>query len=328
MLRRQCWLTALVGIVLALGPLAVGLQAAEGSFDRTLRVTGPVELEVTTGSGNIQVRTGDSASVHVHGIIKTSGNWGFGSTGAEEKVRRLEANPPIMQDGNFIRIGRIEDRELRRNVSVSYELSVPAHTQAKAEAGSGNVSLEGIDGPARAESGSGNVTAENIGNELSASSGSGDIHLNSIKGSVHGSTGSGTIRATSIAGAFLLSTGSGDVRLGEIAEGGGKVSTGSGNVEVTGVRGSLRVSAGSGNITAEGEPAGDWTLHSGSGEITLRLPAKASFDLDAHTDSGQIHFQRTITSQGTMAKGTLRGRVGSGGSRIEVRTGSGDIRIE
>ena len=42
---------------LALAP-QVAAQAAEGSFERTLKVTGPVELSVRTGSGRIRVIAG------------------------------------------------------------------------------------------------------------------------------------------------------------------------------------------------------------------------------------------------------------------------------
>lgn len=51
-----------VAVALAALFSAAGLSAcayaAEGSFERTLTVTGPVELTVTTGSGSITVRTG------------------------------------------------------------------------------------------------------------------------------------------------------------------------------------------------------------------------------------------------------------------------------
>ena len=65
--------------------------SAEGSFQRTLTVTGPVNLDVSTGSGRSQVRTGGSGQVQVVGHIKAS-DW-FGSPSAEEKVQRMEKNP-------------------------------------------------------------------------------------------------------------------------------------------------------------------------------------------------------------------------------------------
>ena len=85
------------------------LASPEGSFLRTLSVSGPVNLEITTGSGNIEVRTGTSNQVQVIGRI--SANWSlFGESGdVEERIKRIEANPPIQQSGNDIRIGHIDD---------------------------------------------------------------------------------------------------------------------------------------------------------------------------------------------------------------------------
>ncbi len=103
-------------------PALPATASAEGSFQRTLHVTGPVNLEVTTGSGSIHVRTGNTTQVQVTGRIKAT-TWFEGN--AEERVKRIEANPPIQQSGNDIRIGHIDDPELRHNISISYELTVP-----------------------------------------------------------------------------------------------------------------------------------------------------------------------------------------------------------
>jgi hypothetical protein len=48
------------------------IAAAEGSFQRTLQVTGPVNMDLTTGSGNVEVRTGSSSQVQVTGHIRAS----------------------------------------------------------------------------------------------------------------------------------------------------------------------------------------------------------------------------------------------------------------
>ena len=303
-------------------------RGAEGSFDRTLKVTGPVELDVTTGSGNIDVRTGDAATVRVHGVIRVNDRWGNSHEGAEKKVRYLEDNPPIQQNGNILRIGHIDDPELRRHVSISYELVVPVETRLHSETGSGDQTVAGVRGPAKVSTGSGNLKVSGIADETRVDTGSGDIELNSIKGGVFAETGSGNIRATGVAGAIRAHTGSGDVRFEQTSEDPVKADTGSGNVEVSGVRGSLQASTGSGNITAQGEPRGDWKLDTGSGNVTMHVPSSASFSLYAHTGSGSVNTSLPITVTGKVGGHELRGKVGTGGSLVDVGTGSGDIRIE
>jgi hypothetical protein len=324
--------TLLMALFLSAAGASLAGAREQGSFDRALHVTGPVDLEVSTGSGDITARSGSASTVHVHATIRANNGWFFGSSDAEGKIRQLEANPPIIQEGNYIRIGHIQDPELRRGISITYEIEAPEQTQLKASSGSGDVMADGFHGPVKATSGSGDVRISGIGDELSASTGSGDVRAGSVHGDVHISTGSGGIQATGISGGFYLSTGSGDIRLAETADGantaGGKVSTGSGSVQVSGVNGSLRIGTGSGDITAQGNPAGDWSLGTGSGTIVVRFPAQASFTVDAHTDSGQIITHRSINVQGTMPKGSLRGTVGKGGPLVKLRTGSGDIEID
>jgi len=298
--------------------------AAEGSFRRALQVSGPVHLELTTGSGNVEVRTGNSSQVQVTGRIRAS-EW-FGAN-VEEKIKRLEANPPIQQSGNDIRIGHIDDPELRHNISISYEVVVPVETDLRMQSGSGDQKVEGIRGPLEVSSGSGGLKISSISDRVHAETGSGDIDINRVKGNVHAKTGSGSIDASDIAGAFEANSGSGRITLQQTAPGSVRVDTGSGGMELHGVEGSLEAKAGSGTIQAEGSPTGAWTVHTGSGEVNLKLPSNAAFDLDAHTSSGSISIDQPHTVQGSIGRKEVRGRVGGGGVPVEVETGSGDIQI-
>src|SRR5258707_13330877 len=117
-------LAVVIGVV-ALATCGLRAFAAEGNFDLTLHVSGAVDLQIETGSGSIHVRTGDSSEVRVTGHIR-SNDW---MDSAEERVKKLESNPPIQQSGNDIRIGHIDDPDLRRNISISYDVMVPAMTQ-------------------------------------------------------------------------------------------------------------------------------------------------------------------------------------------------------
>jgi Putative adhesin len=302
------------------------VAAAEGSFQRTLSVSGPVRMDLMTGSGDVQVRTGNSSQVQVTGRIKASSEW-FGGN-AEEKIKRLEANPPIQQSTNDIRIGHIDDPELRRNISISYEVTVPAETELRVESGSGNQTVDGIRGPLEVTAGSGGLKISAIGDRVHAETGSGDIEIDRVKGNVRAKTGSGSIQAEDIAGGFEADSGSGHIRLEQTAPGSVRVDTGSGGMNLRGVRGSLEAKAGSGTIEAEGSPTGAWTVHTGSGSVALKIPSDAAFDLAAHTSSGSISVQQPHTVQGSIGRKEIRGRVGGGGVPVDVETGSGDIEIQ
>jgi Putative adhesin len=312
----------------ALTCLQAPLAAAfvEGSFQRTLPVTGPVNLEVNTGSGSIDIRTGTSGQVQVIGRIKAA-EW-FGGSSAQARVMRLQANPPILQSGNDLRIGHIDDPELRRNISISYELVVPPNTRLQSHTGSGNQTVSGLQGRVEVGTGSGSLTISDNGDTVRADTGSGNIEIDRARGSVRAKTGSGSIQASGIAGGFEGDTGSGNVKLEQTAPGAVRVSTGSGSIELRGVHGSLDAQTGSGSLLAEGDPTGMWKLRTGSGGVRLRMVSEASFDLDARTSSGSISMNQPITVQGTTGRKEVHGKVNGGGVSVNVETGSGSIEIQ
>jgi hypothetical protein len=266
-------------------------QRAEGTFDRTLTVSGRVDLQVTTGSGRIEVRTGQTDRVEIHGRI-TASDWSFrgGKLSPEERVKRLAANPPIEQTGNRIRVGRITDDDLR-NVSVSYTLVVPAQTTLVSSTGSGSQEISGLSERLEVETGSGSIRVRDASSDVRASTGSGRIEV--------------------------FKNGKGDV----------DVSTGSGSIEVRGVHGGLRASTGSGSLQVQGEQTSEWRLSTSSGSIHVDLAGKLAFDLDASSSSGSIDTAFPVTVSGKISRRELRGPVNGGGPLLHLRTSSGGIRI-
>ncbi|PYX98629.1 MAG: hypothetical protein DMG64_21210, partial [Acidobacteria bacterium] len=67
-------------VILVLTFSSAAYAEAEGHFERTLKVSGHVDLDVQSGSGNITVHPGDSSSVVVQGHIKAGSSW-FSSGG-------------------------------------------------------------------------------------------------------------------------------------------------------------------------------------------------------------------------------------------------------
>jgi DUF4097 and DUF4098 domain-containing protein YvlB len=156
------------------------------------------------------------------------------------------------------------------------------------------------------------------------------VTLTSITGDVYARTGSGSIRATEVEGAFDGSTGSGSIDVTLRGTGDISLTTGSGSISASGVMGALHAETGSGRITVGGEMRGRWELRSGSGSVTVGLPPQAAFNLVARAGSGRVNIDQPLTIQGTVdprmqeVSGTIRG----GGPELNIRTGSGSIRID
>ena len=318
-------LTAVVGAALAAATWAAPSDA-HGSFDRTLKVSEPAAVDVHTGSGNIHVTRGDSASVVIHAEIK-SGHGDWGSSDSEARIREIEKNPPIEQDGNSVHIGRTRDNDLYKNISISYEIKVPAQTRLEASTGSGNFTASGVQLDITGHTGSGNIRVDDTGGRAELNSGSGDVELHNARNGARVSAGSGNVTAEAVAGPVRASSGSGSVRVELSGPGDVEATSGSGNVRIQGAKGAVRGSTGSGDIEASGEQKGEWHLRTGSGNVTVQLPQNAGFELDAHTGSGSIQTDREITVQGTLSRRDIHGKSGGGGPLLELRTSSGSIYL-
>lgn len=323
-MNRTLVAAAQAALVLALAPVAA--LAADGKFERTLTVTGAVDLHVVSGSGSITVRRGAAGAVVVRGEITANRGWG-GVDDPLAAVRQVEQQPPVVQEGNTIRVGRL-DEEVARRVSVSYDITVPESTGLDAKTGSGDIIAEGLGLGAQLQTGSGSVRGTDLGGGVSASAGSGDLALDGVGGALDASTGSGSIRASRVAGTVKARTGSGDVTVSVTGQGAVAVSAASGDVEVAGAKSAVEVRSASGDVTVDGAPGGAWSVQSASGDVSLRLPADAKFSLDAHSTSGRIDVGGLpVTVSGVISRRELKGDVRGGGPRIEVRTASGDVTI-
>ncbi len=304
-MKKHCTALRLLLVTLLLTPALLHARA-EGHFDRTLQVSGTTSLDVTTGSGDITVKAGGTDKVVVHGTVHSNNDW-FSSS--DSAIHTVESNPPIQQNGNSIRIGYDLPEDVRRHVSISYEITVPPDTSVQAHSGSGSLGVEGV----RAE--------------VQAQTGSGEIRVRDVGGRSHVQTGSGSIRAENVAAPFYAHTGSGDIEAELTGSGDVDVQTGSGGAHVRGIKGGLRAHSGSGDLSADGSVGGPWNLHTGSGSIRLAVGTGNGFNLDVHTSSGSIHSDLPITVQGSMGHHELKGTVRGGGPDVEVSTGSGDVDI-
>ena len=305
---RSVFGVAAIALVVLFSSTLLLASTPQGGFERTLTVNGPVDLEVLTRSGDVTVRAGGSGSIFIRGKIYVGNHWL--SSGRDGDVHQIEQNPPIRQDGNRVHIDYVD----MRNISVDYEITVPADTVVRTRSGSGDQIIEGTRG---------NVDSQ---------TGSGDVKLANVTGEIHLQTGSGNVRARQISGPVHGGTGSGDVEIEESAAGDIDLHTGSGNITARGVQGGFHGETGSGDVTAEGTQSGAWEIHTGSGNVHVHLPGNAAYDADISTSSGTVDVGEPVemTVQGRIGDShkQIHGKVHGGGQLLRVRTGSGDIHIQ
>jgi DUF4097 and DUF4098 domain-containing protein YvlB len=286
---------------------AVASASEQGRFEKKLNVSGAVDLQVFTRSGDVTIHNGPAGTVGIIGHIHVGNRW-FSDKKAD--VEDIERNPPIQQSGDNIRIDYVN----HQNVSIDYEITAPSDTRVRTKSGSGDQTIEGMQAGVDIETGSG------------------DVRLTDLAGDIRIQTGSGNVHAQGAAGPLQARAGSGDITIEERSKGDVHLETGSGNIEARGVDGGLRASTGSGNVRVDGIPANSWSVRTGSGDAEVRLPQEAAFDLDISSSSGSVSVNHPVTTtvQGRIeeSRKSIRGKVRGGGPEISVHTGSGDVRVD
>jgi hypothetical protein len=329
MMRRQAIQGAGLGLTMALAVFAPAwAQEPAGRFDRTLTVSGAVDLTVKSGSGSVHVRPGADGQVVVAAEIRVSDHWRSESAddSVMARVHQIEKAPPIEQHGSIVRIGELPN-ELQRNISISYVVTVPVQTRLAVNTGSGSQEIGSIRGPVNASTGSGSIRVRAIQDTVDVRSGSGSLEVEGAKGRADASSGSGRIRLRSIAGEARAHTGSGSIEIEQTAAGAVDVSSGSGTIRVDGVRGALNASNGSGSIDVTGTPTAAWTIGAASGSVRLGLSTDAAFTLSARTNSGDIQVNHPLTVTELRRGRELHGQSKGGGPMVSVESSSGSISI-
>ena len=177
---------------------------------------------------------------------------------------------------------------------------------------------------------------------LEARTADGGIMARDLNGRIELTTGDGSVRLQGIQGRMTIRTGDGSITASEL-EGSVTVSTGDGGVMLSGRLEDLSARTGDGAIDVNVLPGstmrGDWNVSTGDGGVKILLPPDFNADIEATTGDGGIATSGVAIASSSRPgererrrerrRRELRGRVGSGGDMLTVRTGDGpvDIRV-
>jgi hypothetical protein len=319
--RKLCLPPVLLSAILLLAGCNTG-PSVSGAFDRNYNVTGPVRLELSNASGDVDITGSADGKVHIHGDVRASG---FGFDNPQKRLDDTIANPPIEQKGSTIRIGK-EFSNLR-NISISYNIQVPHDTEINATVASGAQTIRNVTGPVTVHAASGSIRLEKIERDAQVTTASGTISASDVGSELHTSTASGDVSISNVKGDVRANAVSGVIH---ITKPGARVeaSNTSGEVEIQGASNDVKAHAISGLVSVQGNPGVDsyWDLKSISGGVQLRVPAAANLHFSAEATSGEIRTDIPIVVE-EQGKHSLRAHMGSGGGRVEVHTVSGQIRV-
>ena len=141
-------------------------------------------------------------------------------------------------------------------------------------------------------------------------------------------TGSGHVTLGDRKAPSQVRTGRGDLRF-ENCAGGVVAKTGSGNVIAFGHRGDVDLQTNLGDMQVfVREPGSKVRLITGQGTVQCYLPTVAQFEVDARVEKGKIGNSFGLTAERVQEFGAvLVGTVGSGATKVILRSGSGHIAL-
>jgi hypothetical protein len=262
--------------------------------EKQFKVGPGAEVTLDTFDGSVQVQAWNQSEVRVE-IEKRGPD--------REIAAALEVR--ASQDGNRIRV------------------EAPAPKVAREFIGIGNYSGPSVSFIVRLPS---NV-------KLTAITRDGSIAVDDVNGSVNLRSGDGSIRASGVTGDLTAHTDDGSVSLARV-NGRVALETGDGSVRVQGRFEDLQVKTGDGSIIIEADEGSamkdDWDISTGDGSISLQVPRAFNAEVDASSEDGRVRSDidgLTASNDDDDDRGTLRGRIGSGGHKVTLRSGDGSITV-
>jgi hypothetical protein len=293
---RAALASVCLGAVLASAACEINIDH-EGYIEREEKrfpAEGVVDLHLYTFDGQVEVRSWDRAEILVE--VEKRGQ----DKDAVSKIQvvadrtgrriQLEARHPA---GRTVLIG------IGSHGSPSARIiaTVPRKTNLLARSGDGAIVVERVDGRLELRTSDGSIHAIETGGELLAETGDGGIQLDEVTGRVEARTGDGSLRVTGTPSVLRARSGDGAIV--------------------------LRIRRGA--VMTE-----DWMVATGDGSVSVELPDGFNAEIEADPGAdGRARSELTLVnaSGGSRGDRVLRGRLGTGGRLLTIRTGDGTIRL-
>lgn len=293
MTRQSC--AALIALLaVAGGGCIINLDADQVVIreEKRFRVGPGAEVTLDTFDGSIQVQSWDQSDVQVE-IQKRGPD--------REVAAALEVRSS--QEGSRVRVEAPAPKVMREVIginvsspSVSFVVRLPQNAKLTATTRDGSISVDNLNGAVNLRSGDGSIRAERITGDITARTDDGSVTVGEVNGRVSLESGDGSIRV------------------------GGRVQD-------------LHVKTGDGSIVIEADEGsamkGNWDISTGDGSITLRVPDDFDAEIDADSRDGRVRseIEGLTATNDDDDRGQLRGRIGSGGHTVTLRSGDGSITV-
>jgi DUF4097 and DUF4098 domain-containing protein YvlB len=216
-----------------------------------------------------------------------------------------------------------------RSAGLRFDIEVPRETNLDIDTAGGAIAVEAISGMTRLDTSGGAITVLDVVGDVSADTSGGSIDIENVEGDVNADTSGGHINVRKVRGEVLADTSGGHIEISE-ASGDINADTSGGSIRITEAGGFVYADTSGGNVDvafAAGNGSGG-TLSTSGGRVSVVLDPTVSLDIDASTSGGSVKLGLPLTVEGELTKAAVRGKLGSGGALLKLRSSGGGIEIE
>lgn len=275
-------------------------------IDLTFDTPEPIDLYVENGRGSVDVTATDTTETTVRITGERAEEYDVRDLAGERGDRRIAIIAP-KRSGGFL------GKDARAEIVVE----VPVASGLNAKVGSSDVVARGRFAHTRVDTGSGDISLDVVDGETVVQSGSGDVVAEHLAGSARIKSGSGDILVRRTDSALVITTGSGDVRVQstghELA-----IKTGSGDAQVGALTGEAIFTTGSGDLVIGEAAAGRITAKTASGDVRIGVTAGMPVWTDVRTSSGRLSSDLPRTGEPAPDQPYLE---------VRATTASGDVTL-
>ena len=367
-------LLSLLGMV-AMGDVAksripgmgVDWPSAGDRFDFDLNaepqpVPADARITIHNARGNVSVRSGDDAEIHVDGK-KNIRAWS--ETDAERMASAISVQ--IVKNGDAYDVQPVNAGRGDSRVSVDLDIAVPKNASLTVRNERGDVLVSDMGKPVIVDITRGDTEVRDTAGDVTVDTQRGKVSVSDTKGNVKISGRGGEVNVSSATGGLTIDGEFfGPIRADKIAKGvrflsqrtdltltqlSGHMETGSGNLEIADAPGNLTLRTNAYDISIENAggkvkvdnrngnvevrfsspPKEDIEISNSSSPITITLPESSNFDIAADCHSCDIDSEfssDTLKQTSTGGDAHVEGKYGKGrGPKITLKTSYGSIAI-
>lgn len=304
---------------------AVSGQDFDYSFKESYKVSTPVQLDLASSDGSLNIIPSSGNEVQVFYIVRKAGKL--------LKIDRHKLEEEFIVEtessSNSVKISikdKLQNRAFNFNsqISVGFKVYVPKETMCNLVTSDGDIAIAGLNGNQKLKTSDGSIELTGISGNITGRTSDGDVRIKKIKGDVDIQTSDGTIELESVGGDVVASTSDGNIRLSSV-KGDIAVKTSDGYIDFKEISGSFKASTSDGNIRGNVvDLRKELTLRTSDGNIDVTLPGQIGLDLDIKAESIDVPFKNFT---GKFDKNFVRGQSNGGGIPVVLTTSGGNVRL-